>query len=129
MVLCSSTKLGIRRPWTNIQPPRRFNLEFWQTWKHTYIQLKFKEKVFFLIYFWNLPKAFMEFSALWNISSNLENAIFGREIKKHFPQKSKTNLGIFPKLWAHIGVSYQFALNSVKRLIRAHESLNIGWRL
>ena len=46
MVLYSSTKFGILKPWTNILWPRNFNLGFWQTSKQIYGKLYYRKKVF-----------------------------------------------------------------------------------
>ena len=46
MVLYSSTKFGILKPWTNIQSLRRFDFDLWQTSKQVYRKLKYSEKVF-----------------------------------------------------------------------------------
>ena len=46
MVLYWSTKVGIIKPWTNIQSIRRFDLGFWQTSKQICRKLQYKEKVF-----------------------------------------------------------------------------------
>ena len=46
IVLYSSTKFGVLKPWTNIPCPSRFNLGFWQTTKQIYRKLQYKEKVF-----------------------------------------------------------------------------------
>ena len=46
MVLYSSTKFGILKPWTNVLWPRRLNLGFWQTSKQIYRKLQYSEKVF-----------------------------------------------------------------------------------
>ena len=46
MVLYSSTKFGILKPWTNIPWPRRFDLGFWQTSKQIYQKLQYREKAF-----------------------------------------------------------------------------------
>ena len=46
MVLCSSTKFGIIKPWTNIPWHRRFDFDFWQNSKHIYGKLQYNEKAF-----------------------------------------------------------------------------------
>ena len=46
MVLYWSTKVGIIKPWTNIQSLRTFDLGFWQTSKQICRKLQYKEKVF-----------------------------------------------------------------------------------
>ena len=46
MVLYSSTKFGILKPWTNILWPRNFNFGFWQTSKQIYRKLYYRKKVF-----------------------------------------------------------------------------------
>ena len=46
MVLYSSTKFGILKPWTHIQSLRRFDLDLWQTSKQVYRKLKYSEKIF-----------------------------------------------------------------------------------
>ena len=45
MVLYSSTKFGIIKPWTIISKLRRFDSGFWQTSKQIYRKLKDREKV------------------------------------------------------------------------------------
>ena len=45
IILCSSTKFGILKPWTSISKLIRFNLGFWQTSKQIYKKLKYREKV------------------------------------------------------------------------------------
>ena len=46
MVLYSSTKFDILKPWTNISWPRRFYLRFLQTSKQVYRKLQYRENVF-----------------------------------------------------------------------------------
>ena len=46
MVLYSSTKFGILKPWTNIPKLKRFDLGFWQTSKPVNAKLKYREQVF-----------------------------------------------------------------------------------
>ena len=46
MVLYSSTKFGILKPWTNIQSLGRFDLGLWQTSKQIYRKLQYKQKVY-----------------------------------------------------------------------------------
>ena len=45
MVLYSSTKFGILKPWTIFSKLKRFHLGFWQTSKQIYRKLKYREKV------------------------------------------------------------------------------------
>ena len=45
MVLYSSTKFGILKPWTIISNFLRFDLGFWQASKQIYRKLKYREKV------------------------------------------------------------------------------------
>ena len=45
MVLYSSTKFGILKPWTIISNLVRFDLGFWQASKQIYRKLKYREKV------------------------------------------------------------------------------------
>ena len=46
MVVYSSTKFGIRKPWKKLVSLRRLNLGFWQTSKQIYGELQFREKFF-----------------------------------------------------------------------------------
>ena len=46
MVLYSSTKFGILKPWTNIQSFRRFDLGLYETSKQIYRKLQYREKLF-----------------------------------------------------------------------------------
>ena len=45
MVLHSSTKFGILKPWTIISNLTRFHLGFWQAWKQIYRKLKYREEL------------------------------------------------------------------------------------
>ena len=54
MVLYSSTKFGILKPWTIISNLIRFDLGFWQASKPFYRKLKYREKV--LEEFQSLPR-------------------------------------------------------------------------
>ena len=46
MVVYSSTKFGIRKPWKKLASLRRLNLGFWQTSKQIYRELQFREEFF-----------------------------------------------------------------------------------
>ena len=46
LVLYSSTKFAIIKPWTNIPWPKRLDLGFWQTSKQIYRKLEYREKTF-----------------------------------------------------------------------------------
>ena len=46
MVLYSSTKFGVLKPWTIISKLIIFDLSFWQTSKQIYRKVKYKQKVF-----------------------------------------------------------------------------------
>ena len=45
LVLYSSTKFGILKPWTIISKLVRFDLGFWQTWKQVNRKLEYREKI------------------------------------------------------------------------------------
>ena len=59
MVLYSSTKFGILKPWTIISKLIRFNLDFWQTSKPTYRRLRYREK------FWKSFNVHLVFPEKW----------------------------------------------------------------
>ena len=59
MVLYSSTKFGILKPWTIISKLIRFDLDFWQTSKPTYRRLKYRET------FWKSFNVHLVFPEKW----------------------------------------------------------------
>ena len=79
MVLYSSTKFGILKPWTIISNLIRFDLGFWQASKPIYRKLKYREKVLEEFQRWpRFPRKMVLYSSTnfrilkpWAIISNL----------------------------------------------------------
>ena len=59
MVLCSSNKFGILKPWAIISNIIRFDLDFWHASKPIYRKLKYREK------FWKSFNVCLTFPEKW----------------------------------------------------------------
>ena len=124
MVLHSSTKFGILKPWTIISKLIRFDLGFWQTLKQIYRKFKYRDKVL---------KEFQRFPSFPKKMVLYSSTIFG--ILKPWPIISKlirfdlgfwqTSKKIYRKLKYREKVFQEFQRLSYQRL----SFLRLFWNL
>ena len=92
MVLYSSTKFGILKPWTNIQSFTRFDLGFWQTLNKIYRKLQYTRKFLESIKFALLSQkhSFVFVKEIWH-SKALNQYSIGQKIRFRVLRVLKAN--------------------------------------
>ena len=100
MVVYSSTKFGIRKPWKKLVSLRRLNLGFWQTSKQIYGELQFRKRTLEELQgFSDIPRWIVQYlSNKFGVLKTWTNILSLTRFDWGFLQTSKGNSNIRRKL-------------------------------